>query len=317
MAVEDNDQPATGHARNDIPEHCELSDPMDSQSGKKSRMNEESEANEQSNAEEETDIQGTALKVENSLYIRGDGDNGNDRLTVPRFEYTPLDSQSDEARLLVMHPAENSAKHVRCDVETHPLSNLPPFVAIKNARGYRETSDVIEANGQALIISIALERFFRYLRTKIKEPTRIWVRYACVVEYDPEEQKKYWTREFSDKMYAKAVEVFDMHEINSRLVEKSYFPRVIAYTSWKKQWYTGPTEVVLPTVCPIRLGTKASIEEPTLKYEYMPLDMIADEIRIMCIMPSNDASARIVIHAAHCPIKCEVKFIALSCKLLS
>ncbi|KAF2640839.1 hypothetical protein P280DRAFT_359867, partial [Massarina eburnea CBS 473.64] len=50
------------------------------------------------------------------------------------------------------------------------------------------------------------------------------------------------------------------------------------------------------------------------KYQYMSLDMIADEIRIMCIMPAENVTAPIVMHAAHCPVKCEVTFTALSCE---
>jgi len=230
--------------------------------------------------------------------------------------FSPLDPDSDEARLLLLHPTPSVADHVRCNLETHPAIDLPSFVAIKNARGYRFMKDVIEVNERALRVSIALERFLRYLQTRIKEPTRIWVRHVCVVESDPQEQKKYWTREFSDIMYAMASEVFDMHEINSRLVENGYFGRVaeIGYQKWVKEWYPMPEESIPPSVFPIRLGTEASHEVPTAEFQYMPLDMIADEIRILCIMPSEDRSAPIVIHLAHCPIKCEVHFVALSCK---
>jgi hypothetical protein len=117
-------------------------------------------------------------------------------------------------------------------------------------------------------------------------------------------------------MYALASEVVNMHATTSQLIEKGYFEKVVdsRYSTWRKEWDGGAGEIVLPSVCPIRLGTRASIEAPTMDYQYMPLDAITDEIRIMCIMPAEDLDAPIVVHVAHCPIKCEVTYVALSCK---
>lgn len=255
----------------------------------------------------------TVRNFESSLYIRGEESS---ELVVPMIKYAPLDTCSHEARLLKLHPTDDASKHVRCNLEVHPVTRLPPFIAIQNARGYRKLEEAIEVDGKALLISVALERFLRYLRTRITEPTRIWARYTCVVQSDPQEQKAYWTRDFSNYMYGLASEVFDMHEINSHLIENGYFEKVIdsRHMEWEKQWYGPPNQMVLPQVCPVRLGTNPDNNEPTMEYKYMPLDMIADEIRIICIMPAEDSAAPIVMHVAHCPIKCEVTFIALSCK---
>lgn len=255
-----------------------------------------------------------AREFENDLYSK-DTD-GTADLAVPLIEYPTLRLEPREARLLVLHPTENAAEHVRCSLETHAITELPSYVAIKNARGYRNFQEVIQVDEEALPISIALERFLRYFRTKIRQPTRIWVRYACVVEFNKQEQKAYWTREFSDFMYEQASEVLDMHETNSRLIESGYFLRIINVNSMKrsKEWYGVPDEVVLPRVCPIRLGTSPNSEAPTMDYQYMPIDMVADEIRIMCVMSAEDVHAPIVIHVAHCPINSEVHYIALSCK---
>ncbi|KAF1948636.1 hypothetical protein CC80DRAFT_599520 [Byssothecium circinans] len=259
-----------------------------------------------------SEIKDLARNFASSLYIYGE--DGFRVPTVPPFVYAPLGPDWDSARLLVLHPADDAASHIRCDLETHPLTNLPPYVAIKNARGYRHLVESIEVNGRELRVTVALERYLRYYRTTIKEPTRIWVRYICVQEFDLDEQKRYWTRDFSDIMYAMALEVFDMHETNSRLIESGYFETVVdlRFKYWTKTWNGTPEEVVLPKVCPVRLGVKPNNEEPTMEYQYMPLDMIANEIRVMCIMPAEDLSAPIVIHAAHCPIRCGVTFSALS-----
>lgn len=244
---------------------------------------------------------------------------GSDRLLVPQMEYTPLRLDPSEARLLLLNPANEAVEHVRCTLTTYPLTELPPFVAIKNARGHREYRQPIEVDGKALFLSFALERFLRYFRTTVDRPTYVWVRYACVVESDQQEQKAYWTRDFSDFMYTRAYEVFDMHETNDHLVESGYFRRVVSRSRFAqhKQWYGVPEQLVVPRVCPIRLGTSASLDEPTMDFQYMPLDMVADEIRIMCIMPAQDAHAPILIHVAHCPIDTNEHYTALSCKFLN
>lgn len=250
---------------------------------------------------------------DNNLYVKGEETSD---LTVSVIEFSPLKIDPPEVRLLRLHPTNNVAEHVRCELETHPLANLPLFIAIKNARGYRKLQDAIEIDGQALIIPCALERFLRYLRSRINAPTLLWVRYACVVEFDPQEQKAYWTREFSDKMYDMASQVFDMHEINSRLIENGYFEKVndSRYSSLEKDWEARSDELILPQICPVRLGTQPNNESPTVEHQYMPLDLVADEIRIICIMPAEDTAAPIVMHVAHCPINCEVTYIALSCE---
>lgn len=199
------------------------------------------------------------------------------------------------------------------------MSQLPPFIAVQNARGYRKIEEAIEVvhagTRHALLMSAALERFLPYLRTRIEEPTYIWVRYACVLEFNLQEQQTYWTREFSDKMYAAASKVFDMHDVNNSLVDNGYLGRVISpgHGSWKNEWYGSPNEMVLPQICPVRLGTKANNESSSTQYRYMPLDIVADEIRIICVLPAEDEFASIVMHVAHCPIKCGVTYIALSC----
>jgi hypothetical protein len=266
------------------------------------------------NSHKDADINEALHEIENTLYIPADTDV--ERFTVPEYKYTPLNQEPREVRLLKLYPTNTAAEHIRCDFETYPLAELPSFSAIKNARGYRKLQEAIEVNGQVLLITIALERFLRYLRLHINKPTLLWVRYACVVESDPQEQAAYWTREFSDVMYAHASEVFDMHKINARLIEDGCL-RIVVHSGGvnsKKEWYGAPEQPVLPRICPIRLGTKVSIEAPEVDYQYMPLDMVCDEIRVMCIMPAKDATAPIVMHAAHCPIRSEVNFIALSCK---
>jgi hypothetical protein len=255
-------------------------------------------------------------RFRNSLYNRGE--NG-PKFLVPQIEYTPLDVEQPEARLLKLHPTSDVSEHVRCDLEIHSVSQLPPFVAVENARGFRKVEEAIKivhaGTRNALIISAALERFLRYLRTRIEEPTYFWVRYACVLKFNTLEQQRYWTREFSNKMYAAASIILDMHDVNNRLIKNKYYERAIVPENRgrKKEWYGRPNEMILPRVCPVRLDTRPDIEAPSMQYRYMPLDMVADEVRIICVMPAEDEFASLVMHVAHCPIRCDVTYIALSC----
>lgn len=166
--------------------------------------------------------------LENTLYTRGEEESNP---LASLIEYTPLNNELAEVRLLRLHPASNVSQHVRYDLQISSLSLMPPFIAIQNTRAYRNVEEAIEIvhadTRHAVVISAALERFLRYLRTIFKEPIHIWVRYACVLEYNLKKQQTYWTRGFSDKMYAAASLTFNMHEINDRLVENGYFERCI------------------------------------------------------------------------------------------
>jgi hypothetical protein len=210
----------------------------------------------------------------------------------------------------------------KLDLEIHTVSRLPPFLAIENARGYRNVEKAIEivhaGTRNALITSAALERFLRYLRTRIEEPTYLWVHYACVLESNLQEQQRYWTRGFSNGMYAAAPIIFNTHDVNNRLFEIGYFERVVVAGNRrrKKEWYGRSNEILSPRICPVRLGTRPDIESPSMEYRYMPLNMVADEVRMICVMPAEDEFAPLSMHVAHVPIRCDVTYIALSCMSL-
>jgi len=247
------------------------------------------------------------------------GEDGYRHLTLPPFEWDTLDHERDEQRFLVLHPCAGDrndvAAHVRCDLENTTLFDAKPFIAVSNARGYRLLEEAIEISGTALLVPVALERFLRHFR-RTGESVRLWVRHLCVNQANGEERARYWTRGFSDTMYDLATEVVNMSQYVSELVEEKVVETFYdtRYCEWDKEWYNWlePEEVRLPKVFPIRLGKQCSNETPTDDYEYMPLDMVADEIRVLLLTPSEDRSAPIVCHLAHCPLASEVTFVALS-----
>ncbi|KAK2031001.1 HET-domain-containing protein [Colletotrichum zoysiae] len=242
-------------------------------------------------------------------------------LDVPAFEYQPLNHDAQEQRFLVLHPCPGDkaapSNHVRCSIETRPLAAAGSFIAVRDSRGYRHLQDAIEIDGKGLVVSAAAEVFLRHFRGR-HLPITLWMRHICLVEFGAqEEQERYWNRNFIDSMYARATGVVSMSEIVTDLVERGIVETqfISKYSKWDKTWhYIGDEapKLTLPTVYPIKLGGPLSNDAPVTKHNYVPLDMLVNEIRVLVVVPSEDDSAPVQAHLAHCPMVCEVAYQALS-----
>ncbi|KIX98328.1 uncharacterized protein Z520_05629 [Fonsecaea multimorphosa CBS 102226] len=236
------------------------------------------------------------------------------------FQYGDLDLKHEELRFLVLQRRPAGTGHegldglVSCTIETQLLAHADPFIAVRNARGYRLLEELILVDGKCLIVSVALERFLRHFTPAGDKPLRLWIRYVCVDQHNPNEMARYWTRQFQDKMYEMAESVVDMQRFLRDLLDRRVFERVIdsRYKEWTKKWQTLPETWPLPKVYPIRLGSYSSSERPTQAYQYVPLDTVADETRIIVIKPNEDKQAPLELHLAHCPLASDVGYFALS-----
>ncbi|KIW80289.1 hypothetical protein Z517_06904 [Fonsecaea pedrosoi CBS 271.37] len=236
------------------------------------------------------------------------------------FCYGNLDVENEEVRFLVLqrHPAGDDQGGqdglVSCTMETQLLGHADPFIAVRNARGYRLLEELILVNGKCLLVSVALHRFLRYFSSSGDKPMRLWIRYICVDQQNPDEMARYWTREFQDKIYEKAELVVDMQHFLRDLMDQGVFEKVIdsRYRDWTKKWHDLPDQWPLPKVYPIKLGSRVSNDRPTQPYQYVPLDTVADETRIIVIDPNEDKQAPLVLHLAHCPLASDVVYHALS-----
>ncbi|OAP61966.1 hypothetical protein AYL99_04169 [Fonsecaea erecta] len=233
------------------------------------------------------------------------------------FQYGHLDLENEELRFLVLQPRPDGAGLdglVSCTMETQPLGSADPFIAVRNARGYRLLQELILVDGKCLMVSVALERFLRHFSPPGDKAVRLWIRYICVDQENPNEMDRYWTRQFQDKMYEMAESVVDMQRFLRDLMDRQVFERVIdsRYSKWTKNWHEMPEKWPLPQVFPIRLGTKPSAEQPTQTYQYVPLDTVADETRIIVIAPNEDKQAPLSLYLAHCPLASDVRYHALS-----
>jgi hypothetical protein len=238
-------------------------------------------------------------------------------LIVPTYEYLPLNHNAQEQRFLTLHPftedTSHISNHVKCSIKIQTLAAIGPFVAVKSSRGYRFIQDAIEVDGSALLVSAALALFLRHFR-KTDRPVRLWIQHISLVEMDKDEQEHYWNGAFIDSMYERACEVVDMSTFNNNLLDKGVVQRIFdsRYAKWTKEWSGIPEHTPLPRVFPLRIGQRVSDVNPTDKLAYVPLDMVTNETRILVIQQSASPTAPMMLGLAHCPIKCEVVFCALS-----
>ncbi|KXH50096.1 hypothetical protein CSAL01_08960 [Colletotrichum salicis] len=224
-------------------------------------------------------------------------------LDVPAYEHPPIDRDTQEHRFLILHPCpgdkSDPQNHVRCSIEVRPLANAGPFIAVRDGRGYRLLQDAIEIDGKGPVVPASVEVFLRYFRGH-RLPVTLWIRHICLREFSSGEEKKwYWTRDFLDSMDSKAI-----------MQDK--------YRAWDKTWhYIGdesqpPRKFTLPTVYPIKLGKSPPSVAPVTNHDYVPLDTLVDEIRMLIVTPSEDRDAQVMTHLAHCPMVCEVVYHALA-----
>lgn len=251
-------------------------------------------------------------------------DDGFQELAVAEFEYQALNDERQEQRFLTLFPCpvddkNDPACHVKCSLTTCPVDEAGDFIAVRNSRGYRRIQAAIEIDGAAMIIPVALERFLRNYRRQ-DEPVKLWIRHICLQEFrrkdePPGEQERYWNRAWIDSMYERAVEVVDMAAFNTQLIDDGVIEHLVdtRYREWTKEWSRAPGQkAVLPSVFPFRLGQRPNNSEPQEYFKHVPLDEVVREIRLILLVPSEDPEEQVVAHLAHCPMKCEVDYHALS-----
>jgi hypothetical protein len=244
-----------------------------------------------------------------------DGDDGYQPDEV--FKYQPLNYDTTEQRFLILHPFAGDKNDeeavVRCSIETVPLADAKPFIAVRNSRGYRLLMEAIYIDDKPLPVSVAVERFLRNFR-RYNEPVRLWLRHVCLIEGRGEESVKYWTRPFFERMYELATEVVDMNVYNTNLMETGKILPVIddRYMKWRKEWHSVEASTPLPKVYPIRVGNKPFLTDPKDRYAYVPLDPVAKEIRLIVLHASEDPNETVKIHLAHAPMKTDVGYQAIS-----
>lgn len=234
------------------------------------------------------------------------------------YEYAKLPEEKDYVRIIVLHPSphddlDSDKNHVSISFSVEPLDEVKPYIAVKNSRGYRMLNESIEVDGRYLFTALSVEKFLRHFRRSNGQSLRLWLRFLCL-QQGTVEQDRYWKRSFVDNMYERAEEVVDMAAFNSELVDKKKTKRIYdsRYFKVEKRWGSFPEKIPLPKVFAIKLGNMPVPDEPPKTYEYVPLDAIADEIRVVVVKGALETGQKYEAGLAHLAIRSEVPYTGVS-----
>lgn len=249
--------------------------------------------------------------VEHRALLTGqtNGDASLDEL--PLFSHWQIAPHMWDFRVLQLLPHQgNPSSPVVAELVTTTLFLHNCYTAVRNSRGNPALTSSIMLNFQRRVITKNLEVFLRHMR--LRDTVRsLWIRELCVNKDDKEERSICfnWT-------YQKIVEdcscgillmdrVMEALEDNGLLL-RNFKPR-------EKAWGLIPPQgQERPRHHPVHLGRSFEDEEPFLAYKYLPLDLTAEEVRLVVLQPSEDRSAPLTAFVAHEPMHGEIPYGALS-----
>ncbi|KAK4495933.1 hypothetical protein PRZ48_013201 [Zasmidium cellare] len=136
--------------------------------------------------------------------------------TRPRYEYKPLDPETNEIRLLRASPAPFPSpwtKTLRFNVETVQLSNvdtIPSYYAISYVWGPNVRRSKVYLDGQVLVIPHGAERALRGvlkgIRAATLKPLPLWIDAVCIDQHDTKSEKAHQVNMMGD-IYSRAESV--------------------------------------------------------------------------------------------------------------
>ena len=223
---------------------------------------------------------------------------------LPPLEYYSLDPEADPVRLLVVLPHFGDPySTVQCNL--FPVSLLFHhycYAAIRNTRGNKTLTSNIIVNCESKQVTRNLEVFLHHFRHE-RVATILWIREICIYAGDDSYHK---TPEWREWIFNKACKVLNMPDFMETLRENGELEKEKQFTVRQKDWSKVTRDMKLPTHYPIPLRTfsKEELESdesqiPRIPHEYMPLDLVAEEIRLVVLLPSTDPSAPLIAHFAY------------------
>lgn len=81
---------------------------------------------------------------------------------------------------------------------------------------------------------------------------------------------------------------------------------------WKEPWRDVNGAASLPRHFPVRFGQYLGPDHPPLPYRYLPLDIVAGEIRLLVLSPAKNITDPLVGALAHEPLYSSVVYECLS-----
>jgi len=231
------------------------------------------------------------------------------------LEYYPLDPEANPIRLLVLLPHfGDSYSTVQCNLFPVSLKQHHYcYAAVIRTRGNKTLTSNIVVNCQRKQITRNLEVFLRHVR-KEKHALKLWVREICV---DSNDETYHQTPERRDWIFNNACSTISMPEFMEKLQEGGVLEQERQITLRQKAWskvirWDAPTHFPIPlrTFENVKLVTDETIDP--IPHEYVPLDLVAEEIRLVVLLPAKNRSDPLYAHFAHESIYGNVAYQCLS-----
>jgi Heterokaryon incompatibility protein (HET) len=237
-----------------------------------------------------------------------------DLRTLEPLEYYPLNPEVNPIRLLVLLPHfGNPYSVVQCNLFPVLLQEHHYcFAAIIRTRGNKTVTSNIIVNGQVKQITRNLEVFLRHFR-KENHAVLIWAREICI---DAGDVPYHLTPEWRDWVFNNACRKLSMPDLMELLEERGILEKERQITIRQKAW----SKIIrweAPTHFPIPLRTFENIHIPEesiipIPHEYVPLDLVAEEIRLVVLLPAKNRNDPLYAHFAHESIYGNVSYLCLS-----
>jgi hypothetical protein len=231
------------------------------------------------------------------------------------LEYYKLGPEANPIRVLVLLPHfGNPYSTVQCNLfqvslEEHHYC----YAAITQTRGNKTLTSNIIINCQRLQITRNLEVFLRHFR-KENHAQVIWVREICINQEDVSYHK---TPEWRNWIFNNACRNLSMPDFMERLQEQGILEKEKQITIRQKAWskvnrWDAPTHFPIPlrTFENVHLLTDETIT--AIPHEYVPLDLVAEEIRLVVLLPAKHRTDPLYAHFAHESIYGNVSYQCLS-----
>ena len=233
------------------------------------------------------------------------------------LEYYPLDPSVDPVRLLVVLPHFGDPySTVQCNLFVVPFAHHHYcYGAISNTRGNKTVTSNIIVNCEVKSITRNLEVFLRHFREEYIAKV-IWIREICIY---PGDNPYHQTPEWREWIFDRACKVHNMADVMEGLHDGGILEKEKQFTVRQKDWSKVIRDVKLPTHYPIPLrtfsneqikGDQNAIQR--VPHQYLPLDLVAEEIRLVVLLPATDESAPLVGHFAHESIFGAAEYVCLS-----
>lgn len=131
----------------------------------------------------------------------------------------------------------------------------------------------------------------------------VWIREICI---DQRDGCYHGMPIWRDEVFKRACKRLDMSSFMYMLEQKGVLDKEKDYTVRPKDWGKPSRNNNLPTHFPIALrtftheqmqGDESGI--PIIDHEYLPLDLVAEEICLIVVMPAKDRFAPLIAHLAY------------------